>query len=194
MKARKLKKCRECPNEFYPVNSFNVTCGLDCSILFARKATKTATKKQYRKELTAFNKKNVPVKSLNTKAQVAVNSYIRVRDQGKTCISCDNLREFAGLTGQSMEAGHWHGVGAHPSLRFVLWNIRRQCSYCNDRLSGNPQKYRLGLIGRFGLEWVENREHQAANKPPNHYSKETLKRIKTIFTKKTKLYKRLFRD
>lgn len=188
--AKRVKKCKVCKSEFKPFNSTAKVCSVDCSKKFAS----NETKKQYRKDKIEYRKRTEPVKSIQTKAQAAVNSYIRIRDQGKPCISCEGFKTQAGLKGGSYDAGHWFGRGSHPSLRFVLWNIHKQCVTCNQYLNGHPHGYEAGLNKRFSLEWVERRKQQAREWKTNHYSKQDLERIRKLFARKERLYRKLFRD
>ena len=86
------------------------------------------------------------------KTQTIFNKYIRQRDFGKPCISCDRA-----MTGQ-IHAGHYRSVGAHPELRFVEENCHAQCAQCNNWKSGNLTEYRANLIRKIGIkkvEWLE---------------------------------------
>ena len=38
--------------------------------------------------------------------------------------------------------------GAMPSLRFNTHNVHKQCSACNNHLSGNMIEYRINLIAK----------------------------------------------
>lgn len=51
------------------------------------------------------------------------------------------------------------------ALRFHPDNCQKQCSRCNDHLSGNPVPYREELIKRIGQEkvdWLDG-DHPIAN-------------------------------
>jgi Bacteriophage Lambda NinG protein len=90
---------------------------------------------------------------LKAELQAVVNAYVRERDRDLPCISC------GATAAKQWHAGHFLTTGAHPGLiRFHPWNINRQCSQCNDYLSGNLLNYRKGIIARFGqerLDWLE---------------------------------------
>lgn len=102
--------------------------------------------------------KRTPMKSrsrsirpkLVVSAQQAVNAYVRVRDRGKPCISCGEYAE--------LQAGHYLSTGARPDIRFEPDNIHGQCHRCNIDMAGNRKEFRLGLIDRYGLEFVERLE------------------------------------
>jgi hypothetical protein len=110
-------------------------------------------------------------------AQQAFNAYIRQRDHNLPCISCQRYH-----TGQ-YHAGHYRSVGAHPELRFEELNNNKQCSACNNHLSGNIVDYRINLINKIGLdkvEWIEG-PHE-----PKKYSCEELKAIELHYKQKLK--------
>lgn len=86
-------------------------------------------------------------------AQKWFNKFVRLRDKGLTCISCERpLQEWEGIRGQLYDAGHYRTVGANPELRFNEDNCHGQCVYCNRNLSGNVTNYRIGLMNRIGEE------------------------------------------
>ena len=189
MPTRKSKQCKVCKTEYMPFNTMQKVCGVKCSQEWA----KQQAQKQYRREARAYREKTKDKKSLLTEAQRALNAYIRIRDHELPCISCGGEHDL-NMLGGTYDAGHWHGVGPHPTLRFRLWNIHKQCKYCNNRLSGNPQNYRQGLKQRFGWAWLQRREFEAQSAEFNHYSKDDLRRIKKLFNRKARIYRRLFRD
>ena len=125
-------------------------------------------------------------------AQVSVNKYIRIRDKYKPCISCGNDREDKiGLSGHRYDAGHYRSRGSAGHLKFNLLNIHKQCVKCNRENSGNIVEYRLELIKRIGIDAVNKIE---ANNETRKFTIEYLKRIKKIFTKRTRLYEKRFRQ
>lgn len=108
-------------------------------------------------------------------AQAAFNAWIRKRDAGHPCISCQRHHE-----GQ-YHAGHYLSVGARPELRFEPLNVHLQCAPCNTHLSGNAVLFRKGLIAKHGLEVVEWLE---GPHPAKKYTVEDLKQIKDTYRKK----------
>jgi hypothetical protein len=112
-----------------------------------------------------------------SEAQKAVNLYIRVRDKGKQCISCD--KPDRGVR----NASHYRSAGACSQLRFNTFNIFASCYKCNCQQSGNLLEYRIRLIKKIGAEKVEWLESQ---NEVTRYSIEYLKRVKRIFNKRAK--------
>jgi len=140
-KKPKQKKCKECGGLFLPHSSFQKCCGVDCAIAYASKQTKKAVTKEKRTAIKAFNDSDKNI--LKRKAIHVFNSYIRARDSMLPCVSCG----YAGENRQ-FHAGHYRPAGNVAVLRFDERNVHKQCSICNNHLSGNLVKYRKELINR----------------------------------------------
>ena len=135
---------------------------------------KAANDREFRKETKARKNKIKSKGDWAKEAQQAFNRYIRLRDHGQPCISCQRHHQ-----GQ-YHAGHYKSVGAHPELRFEESQVHLQCQPCNAHLSGNILNYRPNLIERIGLErveWIEG-PHE-----PKRYSIEDLQAIKAKYKK-----------
>ncbi len=85
-------------------------------------------------------------------AQSAFNRYIRIRDEGKPCVSCGNplIGKSNYLTGSAIDASHYRSRGAASHLKFNVFNVHSACTRCNRQLSGNAVEYRIHLIERIG--------------------------------------------
>lgn len=116
-------------------------------------------------------------------AQSAFNRYIRIRDEGKECVSCGNplLGKSNYLTGSAIDASHYRSRGAASHLKFNVFNVHSACTRCNRQLSGNAVEYRIRLIDRIGLERVERLE---ADNAPRRFDVTYLKRVKAIFSRR----------
>jgi ribosomal protein L34E len=170
-KEPKPKKCAICESEFYPRNSLQKVCKWECS-------TKYAKIKQAQKEKAQKIKELLTNKDYIKLAQNVVNAYIRERDKGLNCISCD--KPINGVK----HASHYIAAFAHANIRFHEDNIWVSCYKCNVMLSGNQLEYRKRLIKKIGVdrvEWLENNAHI-----PKKYSIEELKEIIDIYRKKIK--------
>lgn len=84
---------------------------------------------------------------LKLKAQSVFNKWIRARDEGQQCISCDSYN--------TSDASHYYSAGKHNNLRFNEDNVWLSCRRCNYYMSGNLIPYRERLIKKIGLERVE---------------------------------------
>lgn len=189
MKAvtRRCSNCRKkvSASEVF-VSRFKAFCGYDCLKEYTEKnADQLAdkTRKQKRQE-DRVKKEKLKTKGQWTKeAQAAVNAYVRWRDRKKNCISCGTSLSSESLGG-GYDAGHYRSRGSSPHLRFRLDNIHGQCKKCNRHLSGNVDKFRVGIVWRYGQEYLDRIE---MDNTPKNYSIDDLKRIKRIFTKKLRL-------
>lgn len=72
-----------------------------------------------------------------------VHGYIRERDKGKPCISCD------AQWNDEFQAGHCYPT-RYRSIRFNLFNINGQCVLCNIGKGGNETNYLIRLPKRIG--------------------------------------------
>jgi hypothetical protein len=117
-------------------------------------------------------------KTLIASAEKVFNQFIRLRDEKQPCISCG----YAGNNRQ-WHAGHYRPKGRNSALRFDERNCSKQCSICNNHLSGNLVKYRENLIKKIGSEMVD--ELEAIN-TPKKWSVEELTQIIAVYKAKVK--------
>ncbi len=183
------RKCKNCKKGHDPAQMIRVgmslVCGESCrdsvSLEIFEKAIKKQASKQneerkaFRRE-TARRKEAIKGKRDYTKdAQVLHNRWVRLRDEGKPCISCERTPNDDDLAkGSRIDCGHYRTVGANPELRFEPLNTHAQCVYCNRNLSGNVTNYRIGLLKRIGqekLDWLEG---------PHDAKRYTIEDLKTL--------------
>jgi hypothetical protein len=138
------KICKNCKQKFTPSRPFQIVCSIKC----AHEYSKLLQAKKKRKAKVEFHRSDRTY--LTRQAQYWVNKYVRLRDKN-TCISCGNKT-------RKMDAGHYRPAGRNGALRFDERNCHKQCSICNNHLSGNLVKYRESLIKKIGLEMVEELE------------------------------------
>lgn len=159
----KPKTCKVCLIAFTPSKPMQVVCdwvcAADLSQIKRAKAEKVAAikdKRETKAKLDDMRGKPELVK----KAQTAFNAFIRARDAGKPCISCNKPLQAA-TVGGAFDCGHYRSVGSAVHMRFVEDNAHGQCKHCNRHLAGNHVAYRAGLIERIGPHSVEliERDH-----------------------------------
>lgn len=153
----KPRKCKAkgCGIAFTPSRSFQCWCSPDCAVSIAAAKKEKAEQRKRSDERKADRAKREELKPLSywaDRAQKQVNRYVRFRDRGKPCISCNTEWK------PNFQAGHWLTTKARPELRFHLDNIAAQCVQCNLFKSGNQQLYRVSLVLRIGPERVESLE------------------------------------
>ena len=172
-KPPRPRKCKcGCGETFTPFRSMQVAATPECAQRMAEKKREKAERaaaKIARQENRKAREKLKTLRDWMRDAQEAVNAYVRARDDGLPCISCDRHHQ-----GQ-WHAGHYLSRGAHPELALEPLNIHKQCQPCNTHLSGNQVKYRAGLIRRLGIEVVEWLEGPHS---PNKYTADDLKAIR----------------
>ena len=105
---------------------------------------------------------------LTEKAQKVFNSWIRKRDEGHKCISCNN---------PGNQAGHYFTVRGYSYLRFDERNVNIQCSGCNLYKYGNQAMYRIGLVQKLGEDVVKDLEYDAVNNRIKKWSRSELLEI-----------------
>lgn len=171
--SSKGKTCRYCKGKFTQKYSLQVVCDAKCAIGWVTKKREQKERKELR-----FAKARLKTRAQHLKeAQTVFNQFIRLRDQHEPCISCQRHH-----TGQ-YHAGHYRTVGAMPQLRFSELNAHKQCSACNNYLSGNIVEYRINLINKIGLERVEWLESQHE---PKKYTLEEIIALKVNYKNKIK--------
>ena len=186
--ANSKKKCRAC-KEYGLVESgikvpLGFFCSMDCVVKHGSKAARVASDKRKRQTLTKLKESVKTASEWRVEAQTAFNAYIRYRDRGQPCISCDASGDHEGIGGY-WDAGHFYSRGARSELAFHQHNVHKQCHRCNRYLSSNPQEYRRRLIIKIGLDKVDALEPYTVVRHDITY----LRRIKRIFKAKLKIKK-----
>lgn len=168
-KLIKEKRCKICRNKFVPRDTIQSVCSYDCA-LEKLKRDKNRKAKEWKKR-RAEMKEELRTRSFYVRQlQTLVNRYVRNRDNGRKCISCEHVLNS---DVKKFDAGHFYSAGHYPELRFNLDNIHGQCVECNQFRGGNLHEYRIRIIERIGQERFEQLESEK-NKPSD-LSKNDLK-------------------
>lgn len=186
-KPHKPKKCKAkgCGVVFTSTQPFRTWCSPDCGLSIASAKKEKA---EQRKRSDERKKDRETLDRLKTRsdwmkeAQREFNKYIRVRDGGGSCISCGSAL-LAGGIGGGFDCGHYRSVGSAPHLRFDERNAHGQCKRCNLWGSGRAVDYRIGLIGRIGIEQVCSIE---ADQTPRKFTITDLKQIRDTYRAKAR--------
>lgn len=174
-----MKTCKVCREKFTPNRPLQSCCSLDCAIIKGRETSAKQARAEASSKRTSHRAAKIKAKTRgdwSSEAQSAFNRFIRLRDDGKPCVSCGSF------TGKK-NAGHYRSVGSAPELRFEEANCHLQCEKCNSYMHGNLINYRIELINRIGQEAVDWLE--GAHKPAK-YTIQELQNIKKIYTLKAK--------
>ncbi|MBD2827082.1 recombination protein NinG [Xenorhabdus szentirmaii] len=141
MKKLRRRKCKICHEWFHPQYDNTEWCSPEHGAELALRRRKET---EARDKLKARKLAVKPLSHFARQAQTAFNAFIRERDKYDPCISCGRFHE-----GQ-WHAGHYRTQGAYPELRFDEDNCHKQCSACNNYLSGNIDNYMPRLIEKIG--------------------------------------------
>ena len=171
MKPRKCKYCRQPfePSVFLQKNCFDPNCVTEW--------INDVKQKNWQKKKAKLKADLMTVQDYIKIAQQVFNKYIRLRDAGNLCISCQKkpLKE---------NAGHFYNANNHWNVRFDERNVHLQCEHCNTYLSGNLIEYRKQLINKIGIEQLTLLELEA-NKT-RKFTIDELKQIINTYKKKIK--------
>jgi hypothetical protein len=157
----KQKKCKVCGEPFTPKNSIQPICSYICYTTYI-------SKKEINKRIKEAKKNLQTLSDYEGVAKKVFQKWIRKRDDGKGCISCG---------APISDGGHYYPAGQYSGLIFDEMNVHGQCRQCNHFRSGNLIEYRIGLIMRYGNEYVNELESKAKNGRDRKYTREELTEI-----------------
>jgi hypothetical protein len=166
-------RCKNCREKFEPIKFNAKFCLKDECIKAFVEEVKTnqwkTTKKRMKEDLKTLQ-------DWLKEAQTIFNKYIRLRDMGLVCISCQQPPK-------KKNCGHYFSSGGHSNVRFDEDNCHLQCEHCNTYLSGNLLNYQIGIQKRIGAQKLLELQERA------HLTKKwTIDELKEIIkTYKTKV-------
>lgn len=174
------KTCRACGVRYRKGDgdpTFRNWCSSSCAIAIvkAQEAKKFKAETQRRREGLLTKRDYLK------RAQTAVNAYVRIRDDGRGCVSC-------GITTGKFDAGHYRTVAAASQHRYNTLQLWGQCSQCNRSKSGNIVEYRKELVRRIGIDRVEAIENDNRIR---EWDVEYLKRLAQVFNRRARHVSRL---
>jgi hypothetical protein len=168
-KPQKPRRCKVCENIFIPAQFMQSCCSVKCAIKHSHTIKANKIKADWKIEKKALKENLETLPQLEAKAKKSFQHWIRLRDRGLPCISCNNHNpaDWAG--------GHYFSAGTYSGLMFDERNVHAQCNtYCNRNLHGNLIEYRKGLVNRFGIEFVEQLESESNEKRNYKFTKQEL--------------------
>jgi len=177
----KLKKCVICGKEYEPRASFQKVCSMKCAIDHPKESAKKKKSQSIRREKKEFYAKDK--KFQMALAVKACNEYIRARDRGIPCISCDKPDDGS----HQRHASHYR-PGTNSALKFHEFNVNASCQQCNTEKSGNLTAYRPKLIDKIGVDAVEWLEGDSCHRGYK-YTLEDVIEIKEYYREKLKSLK-----
>jgi hypothetical protein len=170
-------KCKNCKEKFEPIKFLQKYCLKDECVRVWVESEKAKT---WKKTKDKMKNDLETVQELIKATQIIFNKYIRLRDKGQVCISCQKK-----LKEGNVDAGHMWSAGGHSNLRFNEFNVNAQCSRpCNKDKAGDINNYRLGFVERYGIEKLN--EIDSLAKIERKFSKEELKELMQKYKLKCK--------
>lgn len=184
----KRKRCKECNELFTPkYSSLQKACSPKCAYAYSKNKDKKIKEDNDKSLLKLENerKERNGLSSLIKSTVNACHEYIRFRDKGKPCISCDTPWH------KDFHAGHFYKAELYSSLRLDENNINGQCVRCNIREEGNLNGYALNLPKRIGETKFKVLKVKAGlDKTLNFkWDRDELKRIRKYYKDKLKSLK-----
>lgn len=145
-------RCKVC-RELFTKTYFNQkACSRECRVqMKPKQKVKKPKKKKLQTLLKDFEK--------------VFNAWIRKRDAGKPCISCDQYNE--------LQAGHFWAVQGYKALRFDEDNVHGECAGCNCYDESHLIPYSINLQKKIGItefqDLIRRAENYKAGKYQNEY-------------------------
>jgi hypothetical protein len=170
----KLKTCKACKEKFEPIRPLQQVCSPACAYNYQKKAFE----KKMQKEKVEKKKELMTLSDWLKIAQTTFNAYIRKRDKGNVCISCQK-------PAKKENAGHFFNANNHYMVRFDEDNVHLQCEYCNTYLHGNLIEYRENLITKIGFYKFSILKHESDK--TRKFSIDELKEIISVYKAKVKI-------
>ena len=170
----KLKKCKYCKSNFVPIAFLQKNCFDPNCVTEWIQETK---QKAWQKKKAKLKADLMTIQDHIKLAQQVFNKFIRLRDAGQNCISCNkkSLKE---------NAGHFYNANNHWNVRFNEHNVNLQCEYCNTYLHGNLIEYRENLINKIGI--TDYSILEAESRKTRKFSIDELKELITVYKAKIK--------
>jgi hypothetical protein len=172
----KTRKCKYCKSVFSPITTLQKNCFEPSCVAEWINEVK---EKNWKRKKAKLKMDLMTIQDYVKLAQTVFNKFIRLRDAGNVCISCNKkpLKE---------NAGHFYNANNHWSVRFDERNVHLQCEHCNTYLSGNLIYYRENLLKKIGIEEFENLSVEATK--TRKFTIDELKEIIATYKKKIKEY------
>ena len=135
------------------------------------------------KQAENFKKDRDKLNYLLVNVRNSCHEYIRKRDEFKPCISC-------GVSyNTNFQAGHFFKAELFSNLKFNENNIHGQCQKCNLLKEGNESGYRVGLMQRYGKEFLNDLNVLAGDYKKNGFvwDREQLEELRKYYKEKIKM-------
>ena len=98
--------------------------------------------------------KTKTLSKLKQDLQTVFNKYIRLRDEGKPCVSCGKHKK--------LQAGHYFSVKMCDAFRFDERNVHGECAGCNCFDESHLIGYTMNITNRIDKEELESLHNEVA--------------------------------
>ena len=173
-----MPRCKHCQTKF-EAKHFNQKYCLqsdECIKAFSIYAKELTAKKKvsdWKAQKKVLKEKLKTLSDYEAEAKKSFQKWVRLRDENLPCISCYRFdcKDWAG--------GHYFKAEIYSGLIFDERNCHKQCnSYCNGFKGGAQAEYRIGLVNRYGEQFVKELEADSVIKRDYKYTKQELIDIK----------------
>jgi hypothetical protein len=108
------------------------------------------------------------------------HKYIRLRDEGKECVSCGQPWN------KNHQAGHLKKAELYSTLKFDENNIHNQCMGCNLMKDGNVQLYNDRILKRITQAQKDEIERKCIEERQNSFKwqRDDLEQVREYYKKK----------
>ena len=152
-----MPKCKVCKDKFEPRHFLQKACfKAECLAEWSKLDRVKKTKATHVKEKKSYQLSDIKIRK--KAAVTACHAYIKQRDLGCNCITCNNP-----LIGK-YDSGHFLKAGSHSYTMFMEKNIHSQCVNCNQYNGGREKEYKEVLILKYGRLTVAALERARARK------------------------------
>jgi len=167
MKPKK-KKCKVCKTPFEQYNSLVSWCSPGCGYKLSQEKLKDKKANEWKVEKKQLREKLKTLSQYEAEAKKSFQHWVRLRDKDLPCISCGEFHK------DLWDGGHYFKAELYSGLIFDERNVHKQCRRCNRFQGGNEIQYRLGLVERFGGEFVYQLEKDSIEKRVYKFTKQEL--------------------
>lgn len=178
----KIKTCKnkDCTNKFEQFNSLISWCSSKCGYELSQTRLKDKESKEWKVRKKRGQEQLKTLGQYEMDAKKSYQKWVRLRDKDLACISCNEFVK------DLWDGGHYFKAELFSGLIFDERNCHKQCRKCNRYDGGNEIQYRLGLVKRFGQEFVDGLESDSVAKRVYKFTKKELISIKLKYDIKIK--------
>lgn len=143
------RRCKQCEARFKQERPLQYVCSWACSIKYNAKLEANKEAKEWREKKKEMKTDLLTHRDYIKILQTVFNSFIRERDKGNLCISCDTP-----MAGRKGDASHYFAT-TYQFLRYNEDNVNLSCVPCNQFKHGNFAEYTPRLEAKIGVDRVQ---------------------------------------